>query len=97
MATKSTKDETTTKDKKANSAFMKPLTPSAALAVIVGTKPLPRSEVVKLLWVYIKKNNLQSETDKRNINADVNLKPIFGKDKITMFEMAKLIGPHLTA
>lgn len=79
-----------------NSAFMKPLQPSAELAEIVGSKPLPRTEVVKKLWVYIKKNDLQDPKNKRNINADEKLKPIFGgKKQVNMFEMTKLISKHL--
>lgn len=82
--------------KKPNAAFMKPLQPSAALAAVVGKDPLPRTEVVSKLWDYIKANNLQAPENKRNINADAKLKPIFGKDQITMFEMAGLIGKHLS-
>ncbi len=82
---------------KANSAFMKPLNVSADLAPIVGKGPMPRSEVVKNLWVYIKKHNLQDEKNKRNINGDANLKKIFGKDTVNMFEMTKLVSKHLTA
>ncbi|MFT7324573.1 MAG: upstream activation factor subunit UAF30 [Rhodoferax sp.] len=78
-----------------NAAFMKPLTPSAALAAVVGATPLPRTEVVKQLWVYIKKHKLQDEANKRNINADAKLKEVFGKAQVTMFEMAGLIGKHL--
>ncbi len=78
-----------------NAAFMKALTPSAALAAIVGGKPLPRTEVVKQMWVYIKKNNLQDAINKRMINADAKLKEVFGKAQVTMFEMAGLIGKHL--
>ncbi|MFZ3160240.1 MAG: SWIB/MDM2 domain-containing protein [Rhodoferax sp.] len=78
-----------------NSAFMKALTPSAALAAIVGGKPLPRTEVVKQLWVYIKANKLQDAINKRLINADAKLKEVFGKAQVTMFEMAGLIGKHL--
>ena len=80
---------------KANSTFMKPLTPSAELAKVVGTKPLPRTEVVKKLWAYIKKNKLQDTKNKRNINADENLKVIFRKDTVNMFEMTKLVSKHL--
>lgn len=81
---------------KKNSAFMKPLQPDAALAAVVGDKPLPRTEVVKKLWVYIKKNNLQDPKNKRNINADDKLKPVFsGKKTVNMFEMTKLISQHL--
>ena len=81
---------------KKNSGFMKPLQPDAALAEIVGSKPLPRTEVVKKLWFYIKKNKLQDPKNKRNINADDKLKPVFGgKKQVNMFEMTKLISGHL--
>ena len=80
----------------ANSAFMKPLTPSAELAKVVGSKPLPRTEVVKKLWAYIKKNKLQDTKNKRNINADENLKVIFKKNTVNMFEMTKLVSKHLS-
>ena len=80
----------------ANSAFMKPLTPSAELAKVVGSKPLPRTEVVKKLWAYIKKNKLQDTKNKRNINADETLKEIFGKGTVNMFEMTKLVSKHLS-
>ena len=80
---------------KPNAAFMKPLTPSAALAAIVGSKPLPRTQVVKKLWVYIKKNDLQDAKNRRNINADANLKKVFGKNQVSMFEMTKLVSKHL--
>ncbi len=83
------------KKRTVNAAFMKELTPSAALAAVVGAKPLPRTEVVKQLWVYIKKHGLQDAVDKRMINADIKLKEVFGKAKATMFEMAGLIGKHL--
>lgn len=82
--------------RKPNAAFMKPLTPSADLAAVVGSKPLPRTEVVKGLWVYIKKNKLQDAKNRRNINADANLLKVFGgKKQVSMFELAKLIGKHL--
>ncbi|MEY2917994.1 MAG: hypothetical protein RIS73_1708 [Bacteroidota bacterium] len=82
--------------RKPSAAFMKPLTPSAELAAIVGSKGLPRTEVVKKLWVYIKANKLQDAKNKRNINADAKLKPIFGgKAQVSMFDMAKLISNHL--
>jgi upstream activation factor subunit UAF30 len=82
---------------KENSAFMKPLNVSADLAVIVGNGPMPRSEVVKGLWAYIKKNNLQDPKNKRNINADANLKKVFdGKATVNMFEMTKLVSKHLS-
>lgn len=79
-----------------NAAFMKPLTPSAALAAVVGPKPLARTEVVKNLWAYIKKHKLQDAVNKRNINADDKLKAVFGKAQVSMFEMAGLIGKHLS-
>ena len=82
--------------KKANSAFMKPLTPSAALAAVVGSTPLARTEVVSKLWTYIKKHSLQDKVNKRNINADDKLKAVFGKSQVTMFELASLIGKHLS-
>ena len=81
----------------ANSAFMKPMTISEELAAVVGKGPMPRSEVVKKLWVYIKANDLQDKANKRNINADENLKKVFGgKATVNMFEMTKLVSKHLT-
>lgn len=80
---------------KANPTFMKPLTPSAELAKVVGTAALPRTEVVKKLWAYIKKNNLQDKNNKRMINADATLKAIFGKAQVNMFEMTKIVSTHL--
>ncbi len=79
-----------------NAAFMKALTPSAALAAVVGDKPLARTEVVKRLWDYIKKGKLQDATNKRQINADDKLKAVFGKAQVNMFEMTKLVGKHLS-
>src|SRR6188768_3540492 len=81
--------------RKANAAFMKPVTPSATLAEVVGDKPMPRTEVTKKLWAYIKKNNLQDKKNKRMINADDKLKPIFGKPSVNMFAMTKLVSKHL--
>ena len=82
---------------KANSAFMKPMNISDELAVVVGKGPMPRSEVVKKLWVYIKSNNLQDPNKKRNINADSALKAVFGgKATVDMFEMTKLVSKHLS-
>ena len=82
--------------RKPNAAFMKPLTPSAILAEVVGKNPLPRTEVVKKMWVYIKKNELQDKKNKRMINADAKLKPIFaGKGQVSMFDMAKLLSKQL--
>lgn len=83
--------------KKANSAFMKPMKISEELAEVVGKGPMPRSEVVKKLWVYIKKNGLQDTKNKRNINADPALKKVFGgKGTVSMFEMTKLVSKHLS-
>ena len=80
------------------SAFMKPMTISSDLAAVVGKGPMPRSEVVKALWVYIKKHDLQDPKNKRNINADENLKKVFGgKATVSMFEMTKLVSKHLTS
>ncbi len=82
--------------RKVNKAFMKPLQPSDALAEVVGSKALPRTEVTKKLWAYIKKHKLQDPKNKRNINADETLKEIFGgKKTVNMFEMTKLVGKHL--
>ncbi len=89
------KEAVPAKKRTANAAFMKPLTPSAALAAVVGAAPLPRTEVVKQLWVYIKKHELQDAANKRMINADAKLKEVFGKAQVSMFEMAGLIGKHL--
>ena len=83
--------------RKPNPAFMKPMNISDKLAVIVGSIPIPRTEVVKKLWAYIKKNKLQDIVNKRNINADENLKGVFGgKAIVTMFEMTKLVSKHLS-
>ncbi|HLL55801.1 MAG TPA: SWIB/MDM2 domain-containing protein [Myxococcaceae bacterium] len=91
------KTATKTAKRSPNAAFMKEMTPSAALAEIVGAKPLPRTEVVKKLWAYIRKNNLQDPKEKRNINADDKLKPIFGgKKQVSMFEMTKLVNKQLS-
>ncbi len=82
--------------RKANAAFMAPVTPSPALAEIVGSKPIPRTEVTKKLWAYIKKNGLQDQKNKRMIKADNALKTVFGgKAVVNMFEMTKLVGKHL--
>jgi upstream activation factor subunit UAF30 len=83
--------------RKPNAAFMKEMTPSPALAEIVGNKPLPRTEVVKKLWAYIRKNNLQDAKEKRMINADDKLKVVFGgKKQVSMFEMTKLVNKQLS-
>ncbi len=78
-----------------NAAFLKPLTPSADLAAIIGATPMPRTEVTKKVWEYIKKHNLQDAANKRNINADDKLKVIFEKPQVTMFELTKLVSNHL--
>ena len=79
-----------------NAAFMKPMTPSAQLSTVVGSSPLPRTEVTKKLWAYIKRKGLQDAKNRRNINADENLKPVFGgKGQVSMFEMTKLVNKHL--
>lgn len=80
----------------ANAALSKPLKLSADLEAVIGKGPLPRTEVVKKLWEYIKKHNLQNPTNKRNILADDKLKAIFGKGEVTMFEMTKLVSAHLS-
>jgi chromatin remodeling complex protein RSC6 len=82
--------------RKPNPAFMKPMTPSAALAEVIGAKPMPRTEVTKQVWAYIKKNGLQDKKNRRQINADAKLKPIFKKDSVSMFEMTKLISKQLS-
>ena len=79
-----------------NAAFMKALTPSAALAAVIGNAAVPRTDVVSKLWTYIKKHGLQDKVNKRNINADDKLKAVFGKSQVTMFELAGLIGKHLS-
>jgi upstream activation factor subunit UAF30 len=82
--------------RKPNAAFMKPVTISEKLAEVVGSKPIPRTEVTKKLWAYIKKNGLQDKKNKRMINADANLKAVFGgKASVNMFDMTKLVSKHL--
>lgn len=81
--------------RKPNAAFMKALTPSAELAAVIGATAVARTEVVKKLWAYIRKNNLQNPKNKRNILADEKLKKVFGKGEVSMFELASLIGKHL--
>ena len=82
--------------RKPNAAFMKPMTPSATLAAVVGNSPMPRTEVTSKLWGYIKRNNLQDKTNRRMINADDKLREVFGgKRQVSMFEMAGLIGKHV--
>lgn len=96
--TKKTAAKTATKSttpRKPNPALMKPLQPSPELAAVVGSDPLPRPEVVKKVWEHIKKNNLQDEKNKREINADDKLEKVFGRKKVTMFEMNKYLAQHL--
>jgi len=84
------------KKRKPNAAFMKPMTPSSVLSAVVGAMPLPRTEVTKKIWDYIKKNKLQDAINKRLINADEKLKAVFGgKKQVSMFEMTKLVSGHL--
>ena len=78
-----------------NAAFMKPMTPSAMLAAVIGSSPMPRTEVTKKVWDYIKKNGLQDSAKRTMINADAKLKDIFKKAQVSMFEMTKLINAHL--
>jgi len=97
---KTAKKKTATAKKKStrkpNAAFMKPVTPSPALAEVIGSKPVPRTEVTKKLWAYIKKNGLQDKKNKRMINADAKLKAVFGgKASVNMFAMTKLVSKHL--
>ena len=79
-----------------SSAFMKALKPSPQLAAVIGPDPLPRTEVTKRLWEYIKQHNLQNPANKRNILCDEKLKAVMGKDEVTMFEMTALVGKHLS-
>jgi len=82
--------------RKPNAAFMKPMTPTAALAAVIGGSPMPRTEVTKKLWAYIKRNGLQDSMNRRNINADDKLRDVFGgKKQVSMFEMTKLVSRHL--
>ncbi len=83
--------------RKPNAAFMKPMKPSAALSAVVGTAAMPRTQVTKKLWAYIKKHGLQDKVNRRMINADAALKTVFGgKGKVSMFDMTKLVSKHLS-
>jgi upstream activation factor subunit UAF30 len=91
--------QTTKKEKavrKPNAGFMKTMTPSADLAAVIGATPIARTEAVKLMWDYIKANNLQNPANKRNILADAKLLKVFGKNEVTMFELTGLLGKHLS-
>ena len=82
--------------RKPNAAFMAPVTPDASLSEVVGSKPMPRTEITKRLWAYIKRNGLQDSKNRRMINADASLKPVFGgKSAVNMFEMTKLVSKHV--
>ncbi|MEO8172375.1 MAG: SWIB/MDM2 domain-containing protein [Sediminibacterium sp.] len=81
--------------RKPNAAFMAAMTPSDKLAAVIGAKPIPRTEIVKQIWNYIKKNNLQDKANRRMINADAKLKAVFGKDQVSMFDLAKIISKHV--
>ncbi|MFI5187370.1 MAG: SWIB/MDM2 domain-containing protein [Chitinophagales bacterium] len=81
--------------RKPNAAFMAPLTPSATLGEVVGSKPIPRTDIIKKIWDYIKKNNLQDKKNRRMINADSKLKPLFGKDQVSMFDLAKIVSKNV--
>jgi len=81
--------------RKPNAAFMAPLTPSATLAEVIGSKAVPRTEVIKKIWDYIKKNGLQDKKNRRMINADAKTKALFGKDQISMFDLAKIVNKHV--
>ena len=96
-AAKTTKKKAAKKPaRKANAAFMRPVTPSATLAEVVGATPIPRTEVTKKLWAYIKRKGLQDAKNRRMINADDKLKPIFGgKSQVSMFDMTKMVSKHL--
>ena len=84
------------KKRKPNAAFMKPMNPTAALGAVIGSNAMPRTEVTKKIWAYIKRNGLQDKKNRRNINADDKLKPVFGgKSQVSMFEMTKLVSRHL--
>jgi chromatin remodeling complex protein RSC6 len=96
MAEKKEAAPKTKTTRKANPAFMKALTPSESLADVIGATPVPRTEVVSKIWTYIKANNLQNPANKRNILADDKLMKVFGKKEITMFELAGIIGKHLS-
>ena len=79
-----------------NPAFMRPMTPSPQLAAVVGSSPMPRTEITKKLWAYIKRKGLQDQKERRMINADENLRPIFKRDQVSMFDMTKLVNKHLS-
>ncbi len=81
--------------RKPNAAFMAPLTPSATLAEVIGSKPVPRTQMIKKIWEYIKKNNLQDKKNRRMINADAKLKTLFGKNQVSMFDLAVIVNKNI--
>ena len=93
---KSSKRKSSGKKRTPNAAFMKPMQPSSDLASVVGSSPMPRTEVTKKLWQYIKRKGLQDSKNRRMINADDNLRPIFGRAQVSMFEMTRLVNKHLS-
>jgi upstream activation factor subunit UAF30 len=96
-AARRTAKKSSGKKRTPSAAFMKPMTPSSQLAAVVGSSPLPRTEVTKKLWAYIKRNGLQDSKNRRAINADEKLRPVFGgKSQVTMFDMTKLVNRHLS-
>ena len=96
VAKKKVAKKKTASKRKPNAAFMKPMTPSATLGAVIGDKPMPRTQVTKKVWEYIKKHGLQDKTNRRMINADENLQAVFGgKKQVNMFEMTKLVNKHL--
>lgn len=96
-AARRTAKKSSGKKRTPSAAFMKPMTPSSQLAAVVGSSPLPRTEVTKKLWAYIKRNGLQDSKNRRAINADDKLRPVFGgKSQVTMFDMTKLVNRHLS-
>jgi upstream activation factor subunit UAF30 len=96
MAAKKKAKKSGGKKRKPNAAFMKPMAPSAMLAAVIGSGSMPRTEVTKKIWGYIKRNGLQDKKNRRNINADDKLKAVFGgKSQVSMFEMTKLVSKHL--
>ena len=94
-AGRKTKRKSSGKKRTPNAAFMKPMQPSSDLASVVGSSPMPRTEVTKKLWQYIKRKGLQDSKNRRMINADDNLRPIFGRGQVSMFEMTRLVNKHL--
>jgi len=93
---KAPKKKVAKKKRAPNPAFMKPMMPSAALAAVIGGSPMPRTQVTKKLWAYIKRNGLQDKVNRRNINADDKLRAVFKKNTVSMFEMTKIVNKHLS-